>query len=208
MFRNFLPKEFSFFDLFDKQADCAVGAAAYFKELVALGKVDDKSLEKMHDIEHDGDDVAHEIIDRLDKTFITPFDREDIHALTKELDDIIDMINTIVSRMKVYKITGVDKNMVEFAKVIGESVGSVSIAIKGLRDKKHSKEVLNACVEINRLENVGDALRDNVLAELFETSKDAIKVIKLKEIYQDSETVLDICEDLAHVVSSVLLKQA
>lgn len=208
MFRNFLPKEFSFFDLFDKQAECAVIAASYFKELVALGKVDDKSLEKMHDIEHDGDNVAHEIIDRLDKTFITPFDREDIHALTKEMDDIIDMVNTIVSRMKVYKITGVDKNMVEFAKVIGESVGAVSVAIKGLRDKKHSKEVLDACVEINRLENVGDTLRDNVLAELFETSKDAIKVIKLKEIYQDSETVLDICEDLAHVVSSVLLKQA
>jgi uncharacterized protein Yka (UPF0111/DUF47 family) len=110
--------------------------------------------------------------------------------------------------MKVYKISGVDKNMVEFAKIIGESVGAVSVAIKGMRDKKHSKEILNSCVEINRLENVGDTLRDNVLAELFETSKDAIKVIKLKEIYQDAETVLDICEDLAHVVSSVLLKQA
>jgi len=208
MFSSFLPKEFSFFDLFDKQAKIALDAATYFKELVAKGGVDESSLQKMQDIEHGGDNVAHEIIDKLDKTFITPFDREDLHALTKELDDIIDMINTIVSRMKVYKITGVDKNLVKFAAIIEESVQSVAIVIRGLRNKKYSKVVLDSCIEINRLENDGDTLRDSVLAELFETSRDAIAVIKLKEIYQDSETVLDICEDLAHIVSSVLLKQA
>jgi uncharacterized protein Yka (UPF0111/DUF47 family) len=85
----------------------------------------------MHDMEHGGDNVAHEIIDKLDKTFITPFDREDIHTLTKELDDIIDMINTIASRMKVYKITRVNENLVKFSAVIEESVHSVAIAIKG-----------------------------------------------------------------------------
>ena len=98
--------------------------------------------------------------------------------------------------------------MIKFAEVIGQSVQAVVIVIKGLRDKKHLKAVTDACVEINRLENVGDSLRDDVLAELFETAKDPIMVIKLKEIYQDSETVLDICEDLAHVVNSVLIKQA
>lgn len=208
MFRRFLPKEFSFFDLFDKQANIAVEAATYFRGLTAIGDVDDAAVQKMRDIEHQGDDVAHEIIDKLDKSFITPFDREDIHALTKELDDIIDMINTIVSRMKVYKIKGIDKNLVEFSKVIEDSVLAVAIVTKGMRNKKHAAQVLKACVEINRLENVGDTMRDDVLAELFETEKDPIKVIKLKEIYQDAETVLDVCEDLAHVVSSVLLKQA
>jgi len=208
MFRHFLPKECNFFDLFDKQADCALEAAVYFKELVLKGSVSEESLQKMRDIEHSGDNVAHDIIDKIDKTFITPFDREDIHALAKELDDIIDMINTITSRMRVYKITGVDKNLVDFSEIIEDSVRAVLVVIKGMRDKKHSLAVLESCVEINRLENVGDALRDNVLAELFETAKDPITVIKLKEIYQDAETVLDICEDLAHVVKSVLLKQA
>lgn len=208
MFSIFLPKEFSFFDLFDKHVGFAVDAAAYFKELVVKGGIDESSLQKMDDIEHGGDNAAHDIIDRLDKTFITPFDREDIHALTKELDDIIDMINTIASRMKVYKITGVDENLVQFSEIIEESVRHVAIIIKGLRGQKYSKAVSDSSVEINRLENVGDDLRDNVLAELFETTKDPIMVIKLKEIYQFCETVLDICEDVAHVVNSVLLKQA
>ena len=208
MFSRFLPKECNFFDLFDKQAAYAVSAAVYFKEVVALGSVDEKTLQKMKDIEHQGDDVAHEIIDRLNKTFITPFDREDIHDLAKELDDITDMMFTITSRMKVYKTSGVDKNLVEFAVVIEKSVRAVERAVKAMRNIKNLKAVSDACVEINSFENVGDALRDTVLAELFETAKDPITVIKMKEIYQDAETVLDICEDVAHVVESILVKQA
>jgi len=208
MFGNFLPRDTNFFDLFDKQAGFAVVAAVYFRKLTGMAGVDEAALEKMRDIEHQADDVAHDIIHKLDKTFITPFDREDIHALVRELDDITDMINTIISRMKIYKITGVDKNLVEFSAVIEESVRAVEVVIKGMRNKKHLQAVMDACVEINRLENVGDSLRDNVLAELFEKERDPIKVIKLKEIYQDAETVLDVCEDLAHVVSSVLIKQA
>ncbi len=205
---SLLPREYHFFDLFDKQVDFAMAAAAFFKEVVLLPKVDEVSLQKMRDIEHRGDDVAHEIFDRLNKTFITPFDREDIHSLTKELDDVIDMICTIVNRMMVYKIQGSDKNLVQFAAVIDESARGVACAVKGLRNKKLTPEVLAACVEINRLENVGDSLRDAMLAELFETAKDPVVVIKLKEIYQDAETVLDICEDVAHVVETILVKQA
>ena len=207
MFR-FLPKEFNFFDLFEQQAKYAVDAADCFKELVSKNVLDEASLLKMHNIEHQGDDVAHTILDSLNKTFITPFDREDIHSLAKELDDIIDMLYTIVNRMKVYKVEGANKNLIEFASVIGESVRAVSRAVKGLRNAKKSRDVSDACVEVNRLENLGDTMRDDVLAELFETAKDPILVIKLKEIYQDSETVLDICEDVAHVVQSILVKQA
>lgn len=208
MLFRFLPKEFNFFDLFEKQAQYAVDAAECFKELVSKNVLDEASLKKMHDIEHQGDDVAHTILDSLNKTFITPFDREDIHALAKELDDITDMLYTIVNRMKVYKVEGANKNLTEFALVINESARAVLRAVSGLRDQKKSKDVSDACVEINRLENLGDTMRDNVLAELFETEKDTVKIIKLKEIYQDSETVLDICEDVAHVVQSILVKQA
>ncbi len=127
------------------------------------GSVTEDTLSKMAAIEHQGDDVAHTIIDQLNKTFITPFDREDIHALTKELDDIIDMINTIVSRLRIYNITGVDKNLVEFAVVIEQSVQAVARAVGGLRNIKNVQVVFDACVEVNRLENVGDAMRDRVL---------------------------------------------
>jgi uncharacterized protein len=208
MLFKFLPKGFNFFDLFDKQVGFAVDAANYFKVLVSKGVIDEAAIEKIASIEHQGDEVAHDIFENLNKSFITPFDREDIHALAKELDNITDMINTIVSRLRIYKITTVDKNLVEFASVISESVNAVSCAVKGLRNIKNSKSIQESCVEINRLENVGDAMRDKVLAELFEKSKDPIAVIKLKEIYQDAETVLDICEDVTHVVGAIMLKQA
>lgn len=208
MFFRFLPKDFDFFSLFEKQAAYAVEAASYLKELVAKGTLEESSLKKMHDIEHQGDEVAHAIIDQLNKTFITPFEREDIHALTKQLDDVIDMIYTIANRLRIYNITKANKNLLEFASVIEESVRCIASAIKGLRNTKNTKPVSESCIEINRLENVGDLMRDKAVEELFKTEKDPLMVIKLKDIYQDAETVLDICEDVAHVVGSILVKQA
>jgi len=208
MFFKFFPNEYNFFDLFEKQVSCAVDAAKCFKEIAVKGLFDETAVNKMADIEHQGDDTAHTIIDQLNKTFITPFDREDIHRLVKEIDDIIDMINTIVSRMKVYKLSGVNKNLIDFGSVIEQSIASVACAVKAMRNMKNAQTVSNACVEVNRLENVGDSMRDEMLAELFEREKDPIAVIKWKEIYQDAETVLDICEDVAHVVDSILVKQA
>lgn len=208
MLLKFLPKEFNFVDLFEKQVEYAINAASYFKEVISKGAMDEIALQKINDIEHQGDEAAHSIIENLNKTFITPFDREDIHTLAKQLDDITDMINTIANRLLVYKITRVDKNLIEFAVVIEQSVRAVACAVKGLHNMKHSKVVSDCCVEVNRLENVGDAMRDKVLGELFEKEKDPIAVIKWKEIYQDAETVLDICEDVAHVVESILVKQA
>jgi len=205
---RFLPKEFNFFDLFDRQAENAIEAAVLLKELAVKGVVDAASLSKMEEIEHKGDNATHGIIEHLNKTFITPFDREDIHKLATELDDIIDMINTIASRLRVYKLVGANKNLIEFASVIEQSVRGVACAVNGLRKLKNVKTIMDSCVEVNRLENVGDAMRDEVLADLFETEKDPIAVIKWKEIYQDSETVLDVCEDVVNVVESILVKQA
>jgi predicted phosphate transport protein (TIGR00153 family) len=208
IFSKFFPKDFNFFKLFEEQVSYAVDAARFFKEVVSQGCVSEDALSKMASIEHQADDVAHTIIEQLNKTFITPIDREDIHALTMRLDDIVDMIDTIVSRMRIYNITGVDKNLVEFAEVIEQSVQAVARAIGGLRNIKNVKVVFDACVEVNRLENVGDTMRDTVLMELFEARKDPIAVIKWKDIYQDAETVLDVCEDVAHIVDSIMVKQA
>ena len=208
MFARFLPKEYNFFALLEKQADYAVEAAKVFKGAVATGSITEETLAKMQEIEHQGDEVTHSILDQLDKSFITPIDREDIHALAKEMDDITDMLCTISSRMKIYKIARTDKYLVEFGAIIEESVLGVLCAIKGLNDLKNVKSILKACVEVNRLENAGDNKRDEALVALFENEKDPIAIIKWKEIYQEAETVLDICEDVTNIVESILVKNA
>jgi uncharacterized protein Yka (UPF0111/DUF47 family) len=208
MILSFFIRQFNFFDRFEEQTSHAVEAARFFKEVVAQDRVSDEMLSKMALIEHQGDNAAHTIIAQLNRTFITPFDREDIHALSMEIDDVTDMINNIVRRLRVYDIIGVDKNMVEFAEVIEQSVRAMATAVRGLRHIKSVRVVFDACVEVNRLENVGDVMRDRVLADLFTTVKDPIVVLKWKDIYQDAETVLDVCEDVVHVVDSIMVKQS
>ena len=205
---KFLPKGFNFLELFEKQVDCAVEASRYFSMLVSKITVDDTYVKKIQELEHQGDEAAHAIIEHLNKTFITPFDREDIHELTKELDNVTDMIYNIARRLAIYKFNEVNETLVNFASVIEKSVQEVASVIKGLNNLKNSKSIQESCVEINRLENVGDTMRDSALAELFDTIKDPIMVIKWKEIYEFAETVLDICEDVANVVESILVKQA
>lgn len=209
MLFKFLPKDFNFFELFNKQVDHAVAAAQTLKEIAMTpGPITEAHFKRVQILEHQGDEACHEIMEQLNKTFITPFDREDIHALTKELDDIIDMIDALVGRIKIYKVDGGNKNLVEFAKIIEESVWAVAAAVKGLNSLKNTRSVQESCVEVNRLENVGDAMRDKMIMELFETAKDPVEIIKWKEIYEDAETILDICEDVVHVVESILVKQA
>ncbi len=209
MFFKFLPNDFNFFELFNKQVDHAVEAAKTLKEIASTaGPLSEAHFKRIQILEHQGDEACDEIMERLNKTFITPFDREDIHALTKELDDVIDMIDGLVGRIKISKIVGGDKNLIGFTKIIEESIWALAAAVKGVSSMKNSRSILESCVEVNRLENVGDSMRDAVITELFETGKDAIAIIKWKEIYEDAETILDICEDVAHVVESILVKQA
>ena len=205
---SFVPKDENFFLLFSKQAEFAVSAATLFLEVTSKGVYDDEVVRKMRSIEHQADEVTHDVIERLNKTFITPFDREDIFALTKELDSVTDMIYTITNRMRVYKIQEINQDLIEFAKVIDKSVRALATAIDGLKDMKHPQAALDSCIEVNRLENIGDNMRDSILAKIFETVEDPVYLIKWKEIFQFAETVLDICEDVAHVVESIIVKQA
>jgi uncharacterized protein len=201
------PHEFDFYTLFEKQAGTAVEAALRFKEVGVKG-LDDEAVAAVRKLEHEGDESAHAILEQLDKTFITPFDREDIHALTNELDDVVDQIDTIVNRMRVYRLTSPNKQLLDFAVVTVDATRALAVAVAGLRTMKNHKAIEDACVEVNRLENVTDVMRDTALATLFDTEKDAITVIKWKEIFQDAEKVLDQCEDVAHIVRSIVLKQA
>ena len=208
MFRRFFPNEFNFYQEFNKQADCVIEGAEAFRKAVEKGTIDQFQVRKIHEIEIKADESASKVLGQLNKTFITPFDREDIHALTKALDDVIDMLNTIANRVNTYKIVEVRKNLIDFSLVIEEASRALASAVKGMNDMKNYEGVMNACVEVSRLENISDSMRDTALAGLFDNEKDPITLIKWKELFEDAETVVDICEDAAHVVESILLKQA
>ena len=205
---SLIPKEVQFFDLFDKQAEVINIAAAAFKDLAANGKFDDAGIERMKDIEHQCDEITHDIIDKLNRSFITPFDREDIYELAHELDDLVDMLYSVSKRMRLYKLNGVNPDLLKFAELIESSVRCLGKALGGLRHSKHHRPILVSCIEINRLENDGDHLRDQVIGKLFDDGGDAMQVIKWKEIFEGVETCLDICEDISNVIESILVKNA
>lgn len=205
---SFLPKEIMFFDLFDKLSEMAVTAADYFKVIVEKGDFDDESLLRMREHENQCDNTTHDIMNKLNKTFITPFDREDIHSLAHELDSIVDIILTITNRMKIYKMCGqVDPYLVKFSDVIYRAVVEISKAVNALRELKKPELIHQYCIEVKRLENVGDQIRDNAMGQLFNHT-DPVYIMKWKEIYEHAEHVIDQCEDVANIVSTIVVKQA
>jgi len=205
---SFLPKEYQFFDLFDKMTFDATDAAKCFKEFATTGTFDDKAIERMHTIEERCDDSTHEIIDRLNRTFITPFDREDIYSLAHEFDSVIDIIHAMTNRMRLYNLhNSINEDLIRFAELIESSVDCLSNAVRGLRDLKQTAQISACCIEVNRLENDGDQLRDAVLSKLFNNATDPLHVIKWKDIFMDAETVLDKCEDVANIVAAIMIKQ-
>lgn len=202
----FMPKEVKFFDLFDKQAENLVKAAEFYKKLTDEAAFTPENVRAMHELEHYGDELTHNIINTLNETFITPFDREDILALANRLDDIIDGIYLITNRFQLYKIEKPSEYSQKLANTIAQSTKAMQKALASLRSNKNMKETLFQCVEINRLENEGDVLRDEAISWLFENEKDPIMVIKQKELFEEAETVTDFCEYVANLVESILVK--
>jgi len=163
----------------------------------------------MHIIETRCDEVTHEIIDKLNRTFITPFDREDIYALAHEFDSVIDIIHAMTNRMRLYNLhNSINKDLIKFAELIEKSVLCLANTVRGLRNLKQMKELSERLIEINTIENQGDQLRDEVLGKLFDNATDPLDVIKWKDIFMDAETVLDQCEDVGNIVEAILVKQA
>lgn len=202
----FIPKEVKFFDLFDKQAENIVKAADFYQKLVDEAAFTPENVRAMHEIEHYGDEMTHTIINTLNETFITPFDREDIMALTNHMDDIVDGIYMITNRFCLYKISKPTEYSKKLAHVLAQSTKALQKALAALRNKKMMKETLIQCVEINRLENEADVLRDEAITALFENEKDPVMIIKQKELYEKAEDVADYCEHTANVVESILVK--
>ncbi|OGS05895.1 MAG: hypothetical protein A3J70_09270 [Elusimicrobia bacterium RIFCSPHIGHO2_02_FULL_61_10] len=201
-----MPKEVKFFDYLNLQAENLVKASSYFKSILKNGVMDEAAAKKIHDFEHEGDTLSHEITDMLNRTFITPIDREDIYALANQLDDVLDMINAMAGRMKLYKLDPGNEYFSQFIDLIDQSSVALSNAVKHMHDTKRTRRVLDHCIEINRLENMGDQLREKAIGSLFETEKDPIMVIKWKEMYEVAEGTLDKCEHVAKVIESILVK--
>ena len=204
----FIPREEKFFELFEASARNIVKASQILKQLIDTGECVEQRAEEIKELEHTGDNILHEIIARLHRTFVTPFDREDIAALAKSLDDIIDFIDSVANKMLIYKVGRPGQRAKELADIIIEATDEVEKAVLDLRNRTKLKEILVRCVEINRLENNADVVYHAAMAELFDDSTDIAYVIKWREIYEHLESATDRCEDVANVLEGVALKHA
>jgi len=204
----FIPKEGKFFDLFELGARNMVKAAQVLKELVDTWDDVEGRVGEIAQMEDEGDTITHEIMAQLNRTFVTPFDREDIALLAHSLDDVMDFIDAAADAMLIYKIDCPTPRAQELADIIVQAAAEVERAIPQLRHHAELKKILTRCVEINRLENVADEVFRSAMAELFDDTIDMAQVIKWREIYEHMESATDRCEDVSNVLEGVALKNA
>ncbi|MEN6521804.1 MAG: DUF47 family protein [Armatimonadota bacterium] len=204
-----LPKEVKFFEMFYEQAECAVEAAELLVEIVKDFKDINRKLLNVNKIEHKADEIAHRIAEKLNLTFITPIDQEDIHCLSSALDDIVDFIDATVERLVLYKVKHPTDDMADLAMMLLRATEETRSAVLELGNFKKNPNTIKQCwIEIHRLENQGDSASRAALAKLFETETNAVEVIKWKEIYEHLETAIDKCEDVANVLEQIVLKNS
>jgi predicted phosphate transport protein (TIGR00153 family) len=210
IFQYFIPKDKKFFPLFEKDSANLISLG---EKLVEALNTDDLTRRKelfkdIEDLEHTGDEITHQIHLELSKNFITPFDREDIHRLASALDDIADYIHGSASRIDLYQVTEITPPIKELASLILQACHDLNKAIHELRDLKNVRIIADSCVRINSIENQADYVFDKAVSELFMYEKDAVKLIKYKEILSALEDATDMCEDAANVLESILVKNA
>jgi len=205
LLQRFMPREEGFFELFFKQAKNIEKGAKALVNLLSHYTGVPEQVQTIKAIEHDGDEITHGILTKLNQTFITPFDREDIHQLCSQLDDVIDLIDAAASRFVLYRIASVKSGTLELTKVLLLATAEVTAAVGAL---ENPTEALAHCVEINRYENESDRICRTLIAQLFDEEKDPIQIIKWKEVFEVIETAVDKCEDVANVIEGVILKSA
>lgn len=203
-----IPREVEFFALFAEMANNLTDGAnamvdmlshAHDSAEVAAGAARVKTYE------HRGDELTHAVIRKLNTTFITPFDREDLHRLASSIDDVLDFLNAAAERMMLFKIQNPPSATLLLARIIVQQSKVLTVAIQGL---EKNQRVLENCVEVNRLENEADQICRKALGDLFDCEKDPIHLIKIKELYEALETATDKAEDVANVLEAVVLKNA
>lgn len=200
---RFLPKETKFFDLFAELSTSLNAGAMLLRNILEDPREVRARVERMQEIEHEGDRATHAIIAKLNQTFITPFDREDIHRLASSLDDVLDFVNAAALRLVMYKIAQPGPAAAELAGII---VLQAEELAKGVSLLEKNNGVIKHCDEVNRLEDDADNVSRKAIAELFESEKDPIQLIKMKELYEVLEYATDKAEDAANVLEAIVLK--
>ena len=202
-----LPHDEKFYTFFEESAQNLVNAARLLKELTHGSDASwVKVVEQMHEYEHEGDTVTHKIYAELNATFVTPFDREDIHLLASALDDVMDNIDGSTSRFVLYKLKQCPPEMMTLIEILQNSVLEIQRGVSLLRDFRKSDQLQKILEKINEYENDADTVFERAIAGLFEREKDPIQIIKQKEVYVGLETATDKCEDAANVMKSLLIK--
>jgi len=200
-----LPRDEEFFDLFVEVAIRGERAAELLHQLFTMPDRMTYCAEAIKRLENEADEITHEVVNRLDRTFITPIDREDIHLLASDLDDVIDRIDGTARRAQIFRLGAAPVGIAELCITIRRMTAEIVQAVRKLRGKE---DVMRHCVEAKRLEEEGDALYHQMLGRLFDTEKDPIQIIKWKEIYDILETTIDEGEDVANDIESIVLKNA
>jgi uncharacterized protein Yka (UPF0111/DUF47 family) len=206
--RWFLPKNEDFLQFFDEASANVVRGTAALRDLLKDPSDLKAKVEALREIEHEGDRITHKTMDKLNSSFITPFDREDIHGLISRMDDILDAANGAAQRIVLYRIDEIPARLLALSELLVASSEEVRKAVVALPDRRKHPAALKACVEVNRLENEGDALHREALADMFATFTDAIALVKLKEVYLLLEEATDRCEDVANVVEGIIIKSS
>lgn len=206
---SFIPREEKFRDLFLESAQNMVSIAQELKDLIDSWENVEEKVKKIAELEHKGDDITHQIMSRLYRTFFTSFDREDIVLLAHSLDDVTDFIHSAADAMWIYKVDRPAARAKELANIILQAAAEVEQVMLLLQQHTFDyREVLRYCVELNRLEDVADRVYRAALGELFDGTQDIAQVIKWREIYEHMETATDRCEDVANVLEGIAIKNA
>lgn len=200
-----LPHEKTFLAMFNQQAENVNAGVGALVEMLENFENPAMGADKVESYEHIGDTITHGIMTRLNQTFITPFDREDIHELASAIDDVLDLVDAVATRLVMYRVKKIRPGVVDLAKSVHEATAQIVGAVRVLEKEDH---ILDHCIEINRLENQADRQCRDLIAALFDTEKDPIQIIKWKEIIETLEFAADKCEDVANVIEGVTLKNA
>lgn len=206
----FIPQDKLFFPLFEKATSNLKDISKALVKMVNIQDVEARrvQIKEIERLEHNGDSITHEIFNKLSVNFITPFDREDIHALVSAIDDVADFIHGAAKRIELYKVGTLTNSIIKLAELIEKSAEELDNAVVELKNMKNIDKIKAACVRVNSVENHADDIFDMAVAKLFEEEKNAIELIKIKEILSALETATDKCEDAANVVQSIVVKHA
>jgi predicted phosphate transport protein (TIGR00153 family) len=201
-------KEEAFYDMFLEATENTCKAAGLLNELMTDYVNTDEKIQKIEEAEHEGDRQIHKIMEQLNKSFITPIDREDIYEIAKMLDNITDAIESTAHRFKMFNVKSMHEDAVKMVKSIVTCTQELKGVMAELKNMKGSKTLQKKIIEVNRLEDEGDKIFRESITKLFSDEKDGIEVVKWKEIYEFLENTLDACEDVANIIEGVVMKHA